>query len=281
MQKYIYVIKLVENKRFIHLSEEKPESQIFKECEIYSDFVRKYKPIHLEEILPLINLIDIDTHVKWYMFLYGIANVKGGSYMEDPLPDYLEKTVNDEFELIEKENVKSADSFLEILEKYEYREYESLEKIDSEISKIKEEFKKYNLEKEKLEKTKLFNKNENNPLWLYELCCIKTFQHESNILETNLSKKIERNMKSENVKTYQKMLQSMKHIFHIFEEYDLFTKYSLEKTVELKYPQFVFDTFIYHSPLNHKLDEVKELCKTLQFMWDIVYNMVKDFEYDV
>lgn len=296
MQKYIYVIKLEENKRLIHFSKEKPESQIFAECEIYYDYAKKYKPIVLEEIIPLMNYVDIDTQVKWYMHLYGYSNVRGGSYIDDPLPSYLEKALITEFNLLETQELECSDSFTQILNKYEYRSYESIEEINSEIAEIKLLLERYNLEKERMEKISFFKENgvkknirsiiSSNMNWLYEYCCMRTFQSESRIAEerTNFQKEFYYNSSSKNVDKYKKILQCIKHLYFVFDEFNLFEKHSLQVNSEMKYPQFVFDKYVYEFPtLNTtpSLSKVCELCKTYQFMWDVVYNMSAELEYDV
>lgn len=293
MQKYIYVLKLEGEKWLIHFSEEKSEAEIMSECEIYYDYAKKYKPLVLEEIIPLMHYVDIDTQVKWYMHLYGYLNVKGGSYTEDPLPAYLEKTLIRELVLLEKQQLEWSAPFTEILNTYEYREYTSLEEIDSEISKINMDLEKYNLEKAKMEKVCFFKENgikkhintSNIDMnWLYEHCCLKTFQYESGYSNNSKSEGFHQNFKSKNVEKYKKILQCLKHLYCVFEEFDLFEKHSVKKSVELKYPHFIFDTFLYHRPtLNTapRLSDVHILCKTFQFMWDVVANMSTELEFDV
>jgi hypothetical protein len=296
MQKYIYVLKLENEKWFIYDSEEKPERQIMNECEIYYDYAKKHKPIHLEEIIPWTNSDDRTTHVKEFMYLYGVSNVKGGPYMEDPLPEYLEKTLKWEINQIENDiEDENKRQFSEILEKYQYRIYDSLEEINSEIQNIKDEFQKYISEKERWEKMKFFNEDgiQQNSMdfssedikWLYEWCCMKTFQR--NLLQKMDWDQIERNLKSNEVKKYKKLLGYFKHLFRTFEEFDLFSKHSIEKKVELKYPQFVFDSFIYDLPnlriqeKDEELSEIKGLCDIFQYMGDILYNHVSELEFDV
>jgi len=120
--------------------------------------------------------------------------------------------------------------------------------------------------------------------WLYEWCCMKTFQYESKLLQKNCPLEIERNLKSKEVKKYRKMLGYFKHLVRTFEEFDLFSKYFIEKNVGLKYPQFVFDHFIYHCPnlnTSPNLSEIKRLCDMFEYMGNILYNTVSEFEFDV
>ena len=76
----------------------------------------------------------------------------------------------------------------------------------------------------------------------------------------------------------------MKHLYSVFDTYSLFEKHSIQKTIELKYPQFVFDKYIYDRPTLKtipSISKVCEICKTYQFMWDLVHNMSTELEYDV
>jgi hypothetical protein len=296
MEKYIYVIKLEENKRLLHFSEEKSESTLFAECEIYYDYAKKYKPLVVEEMIPLMNYVDIDSQVKWYMHLYGYTNVRGGSYIYDPLPSYLEKALNHEFSILETQELEWNDPFTEILNQYQYRIYDSLEEINSEIAEIQLKLEKYNLEKERLEKVTFFKYNgvktniqkiiPGNMTWLYEYCCVKTFQTEADLLQETKIPNVGfyQNLKSKSVERYKQILQCLKHLYSVFETFHLFEKHSIQKTIELKYPQFVFDKYIYDRPTLKtipSISKVCEICKIYQFMWDVVHNMSTELEYDV
>jgi len=300
MENSIYILKLEEGKCFIHYSNFLSFSvgniqdisnckTLFSELEIYYDYLKKYKPIEIIEVLPSISYLDLDNYVKFYMSLFGIDNIRGGSYIEEHLSPDLEKLLNHELNSVVK-YYEVSDIFSEILKKYEYLEY-SLEEIDSEMYKINEEFQKFIFEKERLEKTKNFVSSgikmdlsdfvPEDMNWLYDICILNMRN-----IETFATRKIEEKNNSNYVKKYRHILVFLKQIFNIFEEFDLFSKHSIEKTIFMKYPEFIFDPFIYHnydgfSPTNSQTENLEKLSKTFLFMGNIVYNMIKEFEFDV
>jgi len=285
MPKNIYVLKLEEEKYFIYFSDAKNYNQILTECEIYYDYAKTYKPLSIIEIVPLTNYLDIDKTVKFYMYLYGYNNVRGGSYIEDILPDYLEKTLNDELKIVEKEGPEWSRLFAEILELYEGRTFQTMEEIDQEISKISREFQKYKEEKERLENTKFFlekgakqNMKHFSPEdmeWLYDICLLRPSS------KTEFTcREIQETLNSLHVKKYTTIIVFLKQLNTLFEKNDLFQKHDIEQTVYMKYPQFLFDPFIYDTQIKNTAALV-ETCKTFQHMGNIVYNRIVGLEFDV
>ena len=118
MIKQLYIIKLEQDKYLIHFDNEKTDKEIILECEIYYDYAKKYKPLSIIEKNNLLDFFDIDKTVKYYMYLYGYANVRGGSYIDEELPDYLEKTLNKELDFLEKEELDYSYLLNEIIDKY-------------------------------------------------------------------------------------------------------------------------------------------------------------------
>ena len=287
MQKNIYVLKLEQNRYFIHFSEVKSNFKIMRECEIYYDYLKQYKPLNIIETLPFENFLDVDKLVKHYMYIYGYAYVRGGSYTQEELPPYLEKTLNHEFNNEEKDELYYESIFNNILKKYEYNQL-TLDEIQNQINNIQSEFKKYNYEKNKLEKTKNFvvdgeKYNLNNFFiedidWLCEICIRNTYID----MEINPNK-IQCVIQTNYVKKYKKMLHYLKQIYFLFTEYDLFSKYPIIKnTIYLKHPEFLFDGFIYeHHPTNKNIELLLEICKTFLFMGNVIHNILMEQEFDV
>jgi hypothetical protein len=285
MQKNIYVLKLEQNRYFIHFSEVKSNFKILRECEIYYDYLKKYKPLNIIETFPFENFLDVDKVVKQYMYIYGYAYVRGGSYTEEELPPYLEKTLNHEFNNEEKDELYYQSFFNEILQKYEYNQ-QTLDEIQSQINNIQSEFKKFNYEKNKLEKTKNFfvdgeKYNMKNFFiedidWLYEICILNTDID----VEIN-ARNIESVIQSNYVKKYKKMLYYLKQIYYLFTEYDLFSKYpNIENNIYLKHPEFLFDSFIYEDH-SKNTELLFEICKTFLFMGNVIHNIFMEQEFDV
>jgi hypothetical protein len=61
-----------------------------------SDFTKKYKPIKMVESIEKADIFEEDKQVKKYMILYGIDNVRGGSYSTIVLPEYQMKALEKE-----------------------------------------------------------------------------------------------------------------------------------------------------------------------------------------
>jgi len=92
----IYVLKLQQGKFYIGKSEDVTKR--------YQDHVngmgplwtQKYKPTSLFKTIRSKSSFDEDNITKEYMNLYGISNVRGGSYSSEVLPDYQVKTLRTE-----------------------------------------------------------------------------------------------------------------------------------------------------------------------------------------
>lgn len=278
----IYILKLQQNKYFIHFGDMKKDKQIMIECEIYYDYVKKYKPLSVMEILLLTNFLDIDKTVKKYMSIYGYDNVRGGSYIDEILPKHLEKTLNHEFRLVEREHLEWVNQFKEIIEKYQDKKYESLEEIDREIDGINQENIQYTFEKQKFEKYAFFLVN-NEKLsmkdfvpeqmtWLYE-CCLLNFNNDNPIVMFN-------HLQLNYFQKYRNLLIFLKQLNQIFQENELFSKFGIEKHIYLKYPEFLFDGFIYNTH-SKDIHSILKITKTYEFMGNILCNILMEQEFDV
>lgn len=276
----IYVLKLQQNKYFIHFGEVKTDKQIITETEIYYDYLKKYKPLSIIEILLLTNFLDIDKTVKNYMSIYGYNNVRGGSYIDEYLPEYLEKTLKHEFRLIEREDLEYVNEFKDILDRYENKKYESIEEIDREIDILQQENIKYIFEKNKFEKYTFFLfKNERKTMkdfipehmnWLYD-CCLMNFNNYSTIADR---------LHIDYIQKYRHLLVYMIELNKKFEENNLFSKFGIEKDLYLKHPQFLFDGFIYNSPTKD-IKSLLKITKTYEFMGNVLHNIIMEQEFDI
>lgn len=59
-----------------------------------SSWTSKHKPVKILEVRPLKDGHDEDNTTKDFMKKYGVDNVRGGSYTQIELPDYVEKTIH-------------------------------------------------------------------------------------------------------------------------------------------------------------------------------------------
>tara|TARA_B110000971_G_C20000718_1_gene496689 strand:- start:40 stop:528 length:489 start_codon:yes stop_codon:yes gene_type:complete len=75
----IYILKLKDNKYYVGKTNQQIEKKfiqhLYGKC---SRWTEKYKPISIEKVIT--NDLDVDKWIKIYMQIYGINNVRGGSY---------------------------------------------------------------------------------------------------------------------------------------------------------------------------------------------------------
>jgi len=84
----IYVLYLQQNRYYIGRSAN-PAKRFREHVNGHgSEWTRKYKPIELIQIYENQSHYDEDKYVKEYMTLYGIDNVRGGSYVTEYLHKY-------------------------------------------------------------------------------------------------------------------------------------------------------------------------------------------------
>jgi len=84
---FIYLLKLLNDKYFVYASEDKTDKQIIQECILSFQYVKMNDPLGIIDVQPLDDAKDVDYMVKRYMLVYGIDNVRGGTYEYSVLPD--------------------------------------------------------------------------------------------------------------------------------------------------------------------------------------------------
>lgn len=77
----IYIIKLEDNKYYIGKSSNVERRFADHISGNGSAWTRKHRPIEIEKVIENISIFDEDKFTKEYMALYGIDNVRGGSYV--------------------------------------------------------------------------------------------------------------------------------------------------------------------------------------------------------
>lgn len=77
---YIFIL-LLEKKKFYIGSCRNPHNDIKPYFNNFGpDWVKKYRPIKIVEIIHPCDIFDVDKHTKRYMAKYGVNNVRGGTY---------------------------------------------------------------------------------------------------------------------------------------------------------------------------------------------------------
>ena len=98
---YMYFLSLENDKMFLHTDYKKEHDEILKICERDYEFVKICKPIKVVFLLEIEDLYDIDKYVKIFMHMFGINEIRGGSYIEPNLPEYLIKFIEYEKKITE------------------------------------------------------------------------------------------------------------------------------------------------------------------------------------
>ena len=116
---HMNVILLENDKVFLYTTVcQKPDEQLFMECNVLYDFVKKNRPLRTMGNIAIKDTLEINYNVKIYMHKLGIENVRGGSYTDEILPEYMVKTLTDEFALTRLKLWNSDEMLQDIFEKY-------------------------------------------------------------------------------------------------------------------------------------------------------------------
>lgn len=100
MSKTIYVLLCAERKYYIGKTIRPMHERTlehFASSYGASAWTKKYPPICIVETFQCASEYDEDNYTKKYMRLCGIANVRGGSYVQIELPEYKVRALEDEF----------------------------------------------------------------------------------------------------------------------------------------------------------------------------------------
>jgi hypothetical protein len=112
---FIYSIALEPEYILLHASLKTDVTEVKNECEQMYEMAKLHRPIAiLDMICHTKDLSLLDYYVKKYMLQYGILYVRGGSYYEPTLPEYLSKSLEREFKTLDcyKKNYKNPPSLV-------------------------------------------------------------------------------------------------------------------------------------------------------------------------
>ncbi len=101
--KTLYVLRLCDDKYYIGITNRLLSERLIEHfSNSGSAWTKLYKPLEIMETFSNPDDFDEDKYTKKYMKLYGIQNVRGGSYVKVDLQDYQIKSL--EQELCTREN---------------------------------------------------------------------------------------------------------------------------------------------------------------------------------
>ena len=287
----LYVIACKSGKYFIYCSTEKSEEDIRFHTKILYDFFKNNEMIHVVKKIENIKLNDVDNHVKKYMCKYGIENVRGGTYSEEELPDYMLQTLHDEMKTIHHEIIHNEEIINEIFENYEEDKQLSKNDLQKKIENCKKEIKKYYINFLKCKNMKIFMKD--NKLYYVSREFLKELNWvRQNILEYDfLSTK-----NAEEKNRYKNFINVIKHIIHMFinyykEKLDVYDDNLIfknfmdeENIVFVKHPEFIFDNYFYHHGASIDSSKIIKAIHILQIIENIctyMINRIEELQFDV
>ena len=263
LQKYIYVFALSKKKFFLYSSFEKDDQeQIQLEAELYYDYLKKYKILKTIQKITQKTPFDLDYYVKQYMYFYGFANVRGGSYIEEELPEWQEKVLNEELDTVSNDEQKPREYILHvILEEYKSKTF-SREEVKMERERIIQRREQYKLEKSRLCKIKndFIYSFENQIEWLKR----QYIQKDDGTLLRNTK--------------YKQLIETVKKVYCLyiqeFEKPD-------ENDIYFKYPEFIFDSYMYDSILPRSMELINKICSRLVYFTNCIINRIQEYEFDI
>lgn len=113
----IYLISFDNNIFIIHLSKKNNNNkELLKECKILYNFIESNNLI-IENIINIDSILDVDIYVKKYMKIYGINNVRGGSYSTKILDNNIIEYIKKEESILENKLFNSIELYKSILNK--------------------------------------------------------------------------------------------------------------------------------------------------------------------
>jgi hypothetical protein len=266
----IYVLKLEDNHFFLMRSSEKSDAHILFEAEILHEFPKIYLPELVYERHNEESPIDLDRYVKHYMIWFGIDNVRGGSYLKPILPDYQERALIDEMNTV----TSDSDCIPEHLNKYVMEPY-TKDELKKRLSELHKNYTKYSVDKNKEILIDIIHIR-SELQWLKMECENQLTAFSENKTKTFLFR-IE---KVDTIVRYHKILQLLKSLRTIITDVlDISIK-----DPNIKFPEFVFDDFLYHHHRMNISSSIENLYTTINeydHLLNIIENRKAERDFDI
>jgi hypothetical protein len=263
---WLYVIELEQNKFFLYDTYCSNEFEVLVIAHMKNDYMKKYKPIDIKEIMILDDHIEILYYLKKYMAKYGIESVRGGSYKNEFLTQAEQQFLENELSIENNstENQKEEDYIREIVYKYGSRHWNQIE-IDEEVNHLTSMRESYRKDLENMNKVNWITDS-----ILYDIGWIRKLASSPTsylyVYKSCLHNK------------YYEIIKNLKKITKIFIDYDFIIDY--DSPIYLKNPEFVFDNCILSITNSYK-DKLEELCDKFQLMITTLINRKMEYEFHI
>jgi len=289
----LYILLLEGNKIFLHASLSTITEDIFNEYKWLYDYSMKYRPLTILDSIPLtpsqflgyeysnisyshstqelldknprVFLLEIDKFVKQYMILYGMENVRGGTYTEEILDDISLKTLEKELKIIH--NFSNPATLIQECKQYTISQND-YEKQYKKNQNLKTEYDKLC----KFKDNSVFEWSVLHHLvWLYDVCSNPEYADRSS---------------KENIIKYKK---TKNYIKELYDKYVLVSQQRKSpifgSTIYMKNPEFLFDDYFFHSKkvsgfCLSKEDDAK-ISEWFTVIFYTVYNRIIEMEFEL
>jgi len=251
----LYYLELETKKMFIYASNARDDPQVFLECVTLFDYVRKYPPIRILHKTEVEDSFEVDCYVKKNMKMFGIENIRGGSYSMEILPDYLLKSLELEF---------SNDYASKLLVLDEIKQKCISGEVDR--TNIKKSIEEYNIIKQKLQSLQTLDGE------IIDRSLLADLEWLSECLNSTMVEPIR----------YNKILLRLRVLYKIFIA-------NFDKAIEnpglFETPQHTFDAIFYHLHPVYETDAVmkdkKHLLEKFEYMAYYIINKIDEYEFDL
>ena len=205
---YQYLIGLANGRFFIHETTTEDATTAIMECDMIYEYVQHNFPCRLLNRLD--TTYDTNYHVKDYMQKYGIDNVRGGSFTENELPDYVVKALQYEFSKDDRESAHELKFLQNILTKSgSNARLANIHSSFDEYRRLRGEYKKYAIMDDS---------------WLFDVEWMRHYIMNVHLIAGKLA--------PETAKIYR----------HVIGRW----KWLAERYHSIKNPEFILDSFFYH-----------------------------------
>ena len=278
--KTIYLLQLENARYFIYSRETDRKLSIvylFLEATLKYDYLKTYKPLMVLNQWPEVHTIDVDTQVKKHMILYGIENVRGGTYSAAELTPQQKQLLDDELNHSAKGPPESV--IKEVIETYAATPI-SRETVKKEKAKLVQEYTKWQKESQILRDIWIdVSSARENIEWIRSACLkqIESFEEgKRQTLLYRIDNKVD-------IAKYRQTLYVFRRIYNIFMK--TYNKlYTNSADLPLKNPEFLLDDFFLHWSRIHLPDQAKKverLCNEYLFFVTFIENRIAEAEFDI